>query len=209
MIRYLLCLLCVVLGACASPHVKAPDIRFYTLEYAPPVQTSAPSRAVIAVNRFGAAPEFDTRKMIYRDKTFARQEYVYHRWRAEPQVLARDYLRRDMVRSGLFLAISEPRSIVPATHQLEGMVEQWMENDDPDQWTAVAELTITLLDLRARSLPQSVLFQRSYREQRLCDKKNPGAVAEAMSRVMRALSKRIIVDVSAAVNVAAESNTKK
>ena len=59
-------------------------------------------------------------------------------------------------------------------------------------------LTITLLDLRAQAAPEQVLFQRTYRESQPCAKKNPDSVAEAMSRVMRALSGRIIADIHAA-----------
>ena len=62
-----------------------------------------------------------------------------------------------------------------------------------------ASLTITLLDLRARSVTQQVLFQRTYRESEPAAKKNPGSVVEAMSRVMRRLSEKIISDVHAAV----------
>jgi hypothetical protein len=79
------------------------------------------------------------------------------------------------------------------------MVEEWLEVDGQDRWLATAELTITLLDLRAASVPELVLFQRTYRESEPSAKKNPGSVVEAMSRVMRTLSGRIIADVHEAV----------
>lgn len=199
-IRFLtLPVLILALSACATGRTPVPDTRYYTLEYAAPEVSGQPTKAVITLARFGVAPEFNSAKMIYRDLSFGRQEYHYHHWRATPQTLVADYLRRDMQRSGLFLAVGGLGSSLPATHQLEGMVEEWMEIDGQDSWLATAELTVTLLDLRATAAPERVLFQRTYRESEPCAKKNPGSVAEAMSRVMRVLSGRIIADVHAAV----------
>lgn len=199
-IRFLtLPILILALSACAAGRTPVPDTRYYTLEYEAPAVSGQPTKAVITLTRFGVAPEFNTAKMIYRDLSFGRQEYHYHHWRATPQTLVADYLRRDMQRSGLFLAVGGLGSSLPATHQLEGMVEEWMEVDDNEHWLATAELTVTLLDLRATAAPERVLFQRTYRESESCAKKNPGSVAEAMSRVMRVLSGRIIADVHAAV----------
>ena len=196
---FFISLVCLGLSACAGIRQNTPDTRYYTLEYESPQISEKPSSAVIAVSRFGVAPEFNTTKMIYRDLSFGRQEYTYHQWRATPQVLAADYIRRDLLQSGLFLAVSRPLSSVPSTHQVEGLVEEWMEVDAADHWLATAELTITLLDLRAQEAPDQVLFQRTYRDSQVCAKKNPGSVAEAMSRVMRTLSAQIITDIYAAV----------
>jgi len=199
-IRILVPLLIVLtLSACATGRTPVPDTRYYTLEYDAPEVPGQPTSAVIALTRFGVAPEFNTTKMIYRDLSFGRQEYHYHHWRATPQTLVTDYLRRDLQGSGLFTAVGGPGSSLPATHQLEGMVEEWMEVDGEDNWLATAELTVTLLDLRATAAPDLVLFQRTYRQSQVCAKKNPVAVAEAMSQAMRQLSGRIIADVHAAV----------
>ncbi len=199
-IRYLLpFILMLALAGCGATRTPAPDTRYYTLEYPPPDIEAPPVEAILQVARFGAAPEYHTTKIIYRDQPVGRQEYTYHQWRAAPQMLAADYLRRDLQASTLFLAVSGPGSSLPATHQLDGMVEEWLERDENDRWLATAELTITLLDLRAKTLPGLVLYQRTYRESEPSAKKNPGSVVEAMSRVMRTLSGRIIADVHAAI----------
>jgi ABC-type uncharacterized transport system auxiliary subunit len=197
--RTVIIILALLLSGCGAARTKAPDTRYYTLEYDPPAVSGEPVRAVVNLDRFGVAPEYNTAKIVYRDLSFGRQEYHYHQWRSAPQVLAADYLRRDMQASGLFLAVSGPGSALPATHRIEGMVEEWLEVDGQDRWLATAELTVTLLDLRAASAPDMVLFQRTYRGSEPSAKKNPGSVVEAMSRVMRELSGRIIADVHAAV----------
>lgn len=191
--------LLLALGGCGAGRAKAPDVRYYTLEYDSPAVPGQQARAVIALSRFGVAPEFNTAKIVYRDLSFGRQEYAYHQWRSTPQALVADYLRRDLQHSGLFLAVSRPGSSLAPTHQLEGMIEEWMEVDEEDRWLATAGLTVTLLDLRARDIPDQILFQRTYRESEPAAKKNPGSVVEAMSRVMRRLSEKIIADVHAAI----------
>ena len=199
-IRYLVpFILMLALIGCGAARTTAPDVRYYTLEYDSPTLTGQQAKAIIALNRFGVAPEFNTGNIVYRDLSFGRQEYAYHQWRSAPQALAADYLRRDLQQSGLFLAVNQSGSSLSATHQIEGMVEEWMEVDGEDRWMATASLTITLIDLRARAIPEQVLFQRTYRGSEPAAKKNPGSVVEAMSRVMRTLSERIITDVHAAV----------
>ena len=47
-----------------------------------------------------------------------------------------DYLRRDLRQSGLFLAVVGPGSSLPPTHQLEGLLEKWMEVDTDRHWLA-------------------------------------------------------------------------
>lgn len=198
--RLILLLLCTLtLPACFGSTAKIPDIRYYTLEYDSPVVSGTPVKAVILLNRFGVAPEINTAKMIYRDLAFGRQEYAYHQWRVPPQTMVMDYLRRDLRDSGLFTAVDGPTSTLPATFELEGIVEKWMEVDGADQWSAEAELTVTLIDMRTRFTPDRVLFQRVYRAGEVCAKKNPAAVAAAMSAAMRTLSEKIIADVYAAV----------
>lgn len=194
-----LAFLVLALTGCGAARTAVPDTRYYTLEYDPPAVSGERAQAVVSVSRFGVAPEYNTAKIVYRDLSFGRQEYHYHQWRSAPQILAADYLRRDMLASGLFLAVAGPGSALPATHRVEGMVEEWLEVDGQDRWLATAELTVTLLDLRAASAPDMVLFQRTYRGSEPSAKKNPGSVVEAMSRVMRTLSGRIIADVHGAV----------
>ena len=129
-IRYLVpFILMLALVGCGAARTTAPDVRYYTLEYDSPTLTGQQAKAVIALNRFGVAPEFNTGNIVYRDLSFGRQEYAYHQWRATPQALVADYLRRDLQQSGLFLAVNQPGSPLSATHQIEGMVEEWMEVD--------------------------------------------------------------------------------
>lgn len=192
---YFLVLFIVLLMGCSSTRSTLPDTRYYTLEYTTPQVNGSTMPVVVSIHRFGVAPEFNTSKMIYRDLSFGRQEYNYHRWRATPQVLVMDYLRRDMLSTGLFLAVNGPGSSLRADYLVEGIVEEWMEVDEDEGWLAAAELTITLIDLQTQKIPDLVLFQRQFKESEPCLKKNPDSVAAAMSRVMQRLAQRIITDI--------------
>lgn len=195
----LMSIVTLILTGCGASRTPLPETRRYTLEYENAAISGPVAKAVISLSRFGAAPPFNTTNIVYRDMAFGRQEYAYHQWRTTPQTMVMDYLRRDLQRSGLFLAVSSSGTGLSPTHQLEGMVEEWMEVDEANAWRASAELSITLVDLHARSVPDMVVFQRSYRASEPCAKKNPGSVVEAMSRAMRSISERIITDVYAAV----------
>lgn len=188
-----------LLSGCAS-HTSLPDTRYYTLEYAPPEVSGQPVRAVVALNHFGAAPEFNTPRLIYRDLAFGRQDYAYHQWRAMPQTLFMDYLRRDLRESGFFTAVVGPGSSLPPTHQIEGILEEWMEVDTDQHWLANAAVTITLLDARAKDTTGMVLFQKTYRESEPSARKNPASIADAMSRAVQKISGQIIADVHAAIS---------
>jgi ABC-type uncharacterized transport system auxiliary subunit len=188
-----------ILVGCAT-HTSVPDTRYYTLEYAPPEVSGRPVRAVVALNHFGVAPEFNTHRLIYRDLAFGRQDYAYHQWRAVPQTLLMDHLRRDLRESGLFLAVVGPGSSLPPTHRIEGILEEWMEVDTDQHWLADAAVTITLLDARTGDSTEMVLFQKTYRESVPADRKNPASIADAMSRAVQKISAQVIADVHAAVS---------
>ena len=109
LIRHLLpFMLMLALAGCGAARTKAPDVRYYTLEYETPAVSGETSQAVVTLSRFGVAPEFNTGKLVYRDLSFGRQEYAYHQWRTTPQTLVADYLRRDLQQSVLFLAVNRP-----------------------------------------------------------------------------------------------------
>ncbi|MEE9610956.1 MAG: hypothetical protein V3W19_06870, partial [Desulfatiglandales bacterium] len=90
-------------GACVSLKQPRNKIGFYTLEYDPPQLVGLmPLSHVIRMSRFGVAPIYNTNRIIYRDRSFKRDTYAYHKWQANPGDLVTYLLNRDMKASGLF-----------------------------------------------------------------------------------------------------------
>lgn len=193
-------IVCLLGAACVGPAQAPEKTRFYTLEYPPPQASAAATlEETIRVERFQAAPVYATNRIVYREKAFERQTYTYHRWRASPADLVTFFLARDLRHSGLFRAIYSYDSRFAATYAVEGSVDEFLEADTRDRWTAVLTLSIVLLKENEPDVSKRVVFQRVYSQKEPCALKNPAALAEAMSIAMSRVSAEITRDIHAAL----------
>ena len=185
-----------VLQGCMNLKQPSTHIDYYTLEYMPPeVSDLNPLSAVVRVERFTVSPAYNTHRMIYRDRSFVRNGYAYRHWRANPADLVTYFLARDMRQSGRFQAILPYDSRLPSTYVLEGTVDEFFERDDETTWKAVLSIGITLMPDNEPDVSRKILFQKTYNTEEPCKKKNPQALAEAMSLAMKRLSKAMTEDV--------------
>ncbi len=168
---------------------------YYTLEYdalshdesTVPIQKSA----VLKIKHFNAAPIYNTDKIIYGNQQFKRTPYFYHMWKVKPSEFVTYFISRDLKESGLFRAVLPPTSGSPYTHTVEGTVDEFLEWDSNDIWEAVLSISVTLQVAREPDANKRVLFQRSFTTRKKCKKKNPLALAQAMSLAMAEASKNI------------------
>ena len=196
----------MVLTGCLAPGNPAPKVDFYTLEYNPAcARPASPLPAVLDIQRFSIVPDYNTMRIVFKDTPFQRNEYVYHRWHADPADLVTAFLRRDLQASGLFLAVHAYGGGLPATHSLTGSVNAFYEHDLPHGWEAVLGMTITLSTTNEPDITKRILFQRCYETTRPCGTRTPAAVAQAMSEAMKELSAHIRNDIRHAI----EENLQK
>jgi len=183
----------LLLGACLNLKQPSHKIEFYTFEYDPPqVANLKPLPFVIRLERFSVAPEYSSDRIIYRDKSFKRNAYVYFRWRANPSELVTSFLSRDIKQSGLFKAVLSYDSRLPSSHLVEGSVEEFFEWDAEEIWEAILSVSITLMAENEPGRSERILFQKNYHAREPCKQKNPQALVEAMSRAMSTISREII-----------------
>jgi ABC-type uncharacterized transport system auxiliary subunit len=185
-----------LLTGCAGSRPSTPELRHYTLFYEPPTFSLPRLEAVVAVAPFTASPEYDGTRMVYQEREFALGEYAQHRWRAAPSQLATSNLLRDLRAGGLFNGVVPADSMVRPTHLLEGNVDKFLERSGKDGISAVLEMTVCLSEVGRGG---TVILQKSYRAPVPAGAKNPRALAEAMSRAMAEVSRRIGEDVHAAI----------
>ena len=186
----------ILLSGCVNLKHPVNKIDYYTLESTPPKLSGLkPLSHVIKLVHFTALPTYNTRRIIYRDRSFKRDSYVYSRWRANPGALVTHILNRDIRHSHLFKAILTSDSRFASSYILEGTVDEFFEWDMKETWKAVLSLSITLMDETKIDTREKILFQNTYREETLCKRKNPRALAEAMSLAMSEISGQIIKDV--------------
>ena len=191
----------IAAGGCVNVSQARQKIEYYTLEYEPQrLENAAAIPAVIRVERFAAAPPYNTTQMIYRERPFSREAYHYHRWRASPADLATYFIARDLGGSGAFEGVLPPGTTAAATHVLEGTVEEFYERDLPDRWEAVLSITVSLLRERDPDPTKRLLFQKVYSFTETSREKTPQSVAEAMSGAMSRATMELITDIRRALS---------
>ena len=197
-LKYAASFLFVPVLLCACINLKKPQnrIEYYTLEYDRPAMAGlAPLSSVLRIERFGVAPSYNSSRIIYRDRTFKRDAYAYHRWHANPGNLVTCFLARDMREAAIFRAVLPHDSGFPATHIVAGSVDEFLEWDGDEQWKALLVISITLMAENEPDIAKKIVFQQRYRTEKLCGSKNPRSLAEAMSRAIAELSEKIILDI--------------
>jgi len=183
-------------GCSIGVRAPRPDTSYYTLEYEPRVFDGRQAiPVVVRLANFSSSPEMATTQIIYKDAPFSANEYYYHRWRARPDELVGYFLARDMDASGLFGAALYGDAYAAPTHALEGRVDAFYENSLSDHWQAVLRVSVLLLVESEPDPTKQVVFQRTYEQVEAATRKNPEAVASAMSRAMSTVSAKIIEDV--------------
>lgn len=186
----------ILFGACINLKQPVNKIEYLTLEYPPPkINVLKPLPHVIRMDRFTVTPTYNTSQIIYRDRSFKRNAYVYYRWQSNPGALVTALLNRDIKDSGLFKAVLNPESRFSSSIMIEGTVDEFFEWDMEDHWKSILSINIILMEKNKLDISNKVLFQKTYRKAEVCEQKKPEAVAEAMSRALSKISEEMIKDV--------------
>ena len=191
-------ILLLLLLPCACVKLKQPSnvVHYYTLEYDSPVNSKSEVPAyAIKIERFSVAPVYDTTQIIYREQPFSRDAYAYHKWRVNPGDMITHLLSRDIQNSGFFGSALSNDSNFRFSYVFEGTVEDFYERDEGDKWKGVLKLRVALIGKNEKDKETRIIFQESYSAEEECRKKNPGALAEALSVAMAKLSGEIINDI--------------
>ena len=183
-------------SACFDLKQPSNKIDYYSLEYDPPrIGDLKPLAEVIKVEQFSVTPIYNTHKIIYRDRSYRRAAYTYHKWRANPGAAVTYLLARDMQQSQLFKAVLTRRSQLPYAYLLEGSVDEFLESDTRDGCQAVLALSIVLMAAHEPDIAKKIRFQKTYQMSKPCERGNPESFAKAMSQAMSETSEKIINDV--------------
>ena len=182
-------------GILDKPALKITN---YTLEYEPPaVNLRKPMLPVhLKIERFASAPEYRTKKIIYRNKANVRNSYNYHSWSAYPSDIVGYLLLRDLSRSGLFKTVTgfTDMSIAPA-YTINGILEEFYEKDDSDMHMAVASVDVIMVSCKEKNAINRTILQKNYKAETPCTEKTPEGTASAMSMSVENISKRIMDDI--------------
>ena len=194
-------LILLLLTGCTGARPGKPDltVHSYTLSYPAPASETRSTDKTLAVLPFTTAPEYLERKIVYAPHPGELSTYHYHRWRVVPAELVQSFLRRDLMASELFAAVTGPDTVLEPDFILEGSVEEFLEKDGETAWSASAAVAVALIDEGEKGVVRRLMFQRIYREEEPCTARTPKEVAEAMSRAVSRISERIRKDIKEAI----------
>ncbi|MFO7838568.1 MAG: ABC-type transport auxiliary lipoprotein family protein [Desulfosalsimonadaceae bacterium] len=182
-------------AGCGLRKNSPPPTVHYHLDYPPPAAAFAPPLPIVLrVDSFQPTYLYSRQGIVYRDSSSSTSRYIYHKWiappdRMVPQLLARD-LRRAGIARAVFLNGGER-----ATHRLVGNIEAFYESDREKQWTAVAAIAVTLIDLEKKGTAEQICFQKNYKSRQPCPEKTPAAYVRAAGKAMSKISNRLATDI--------------
>jgi uncharacterized lipoprotein YmbA len=172
-----------------------PEVHYYALQLTLLGESSGAGRASLVVRPFNAQDPYDQQRIVYRSSPYVVDFYRYHRWAASPAHQVTDWTRRYLRQVGLFAKVF-PSADTDADLTLSGRIQQFEEVDQNDVWQAVLSIDIWL-ERHGRDSP---LWFQSYTATQEATKRNPEAVAEAMSRSLEDILARLVSDLRPVVN---------
>lgn len=199
--KYIFCLISgavasmLLLYGCGLPRKQARTVHYYTLCYNAPRISGMKTTSVIRIEPPTVSAPYDSRRIVYSAGTAYQQAfYRYHMWAANPADMIFNLLARDIRQSGIAEAvITGPSGIAPA-YAIEIVITKFYEKDEKKSWSAVLCLTARLIKENPAG-PAKFIFEKTYRQTKKLDHKNPVSLARAMSQCLSEISGRMIKDI--------------
>jgi ABC-type uncharacterized transport system auxiliary subunit len=183
----------VLLGGCSLTKPR-PEVRHYALVLTVPEAPSSAAKLSLIVSPFNARDPYGQDLMIYRPSPYRLDFYNYHRWAAAPAELVTDWTRRYVRGAGLFAKVF-PATEGTADWILGGVIQQFAEVDHEQSWEAVLSIDFWI----TRADQHSPSWFQSYTATQGAEKRNPEAIAEAMSRNLENILGRLTADLAPVV----------
>jgi len=185
----------IFLTSCISLKQPQQNISYYTISQLDVNPMDSPLPLTLKVNRFSAAPLYNTIQMIYSDNSYTHNYYSYHKWGVNPGSMISDYLFRGIKQSNSLKAVFPYSSSSSPLYTLNGHIDEFYELDTNDKWEAHLVMTVTLISTKEIDPSKRIILQKTYRSSKKCSKKNPQSLAEAMSQAAAETSSKIIEDI--------------
>ncbi|NLA75814.1 MAG: hypothetical protein GX846_10165 [Deltaproteobacteria bacterium] len=184
-------------SACIDLKQPGLDMQYYTLEYdAPSITGYEPLPFIVRIEKFDAAPLYNSRDIIYKDREYKRGSYPYHRWMTRPADIATYMIGRDLKKSGMFKGVIMPgERNREVSFRVSGMIEGFHELNTGREQHGVLTVSITLAPEAGPAKTKGMdILQKTYNAIEKMEKKSPVSLAEALSRAMQKVSHEICID---------------
>lgn len=172
----------------------APTVQYYVLALPSLPEPRSPANPTLVVHAFSAHDPYDQQRLVYRSSPHQLDFYTYHRWASSPAEQVTDWTRRYLRSSGLFATVF-PTPEGDADYVLGGTLRHIEEIDRDQTWEAALGLEFWL----TRPSQRTPLWFESYSVSRQAAKRNPAAVAEAMSHNLGVILRQLAADLTPVV----------
>ncbi len=183
----------LLLGGCGLIK-PAPVVQYYVLTLPSLPEASLPANPTLVVRTLRARDPYDQRRLVYRSSPYHLNFYTYHRWASSPAEQITDWTRRYLRNSGLFAKVF-PTSQGDADYILDGTLRHLEEIDRDQTWEAALGLEFWL----TRPPQRPPVWFESYSVSRQATKRNPAAVAKAMSHNLGVVLHQLVADLAPVV----------
>jgi uncharacterized lipoprotein YmbA len=183
----------ILLHGCSVTKPR-PEVHYYALALTVPEAPARATKTSLVVRPFTARDPYNQERFVYRASPYQLDFYHYHRWAASPAEQVTDWTRRYLRGSGLFARVF-PTADGNADLAVGGVVRQIEEVDRAESWEAVLSIDFWL----ARADQRSPLWFQAYTATQRAAKRNPAAVAEAMSRNLENILGQLVADLAPVV----------
>lgn len=168
-----------------------PAVHHYALALQLPAPVSSTATTSLVIHPLTARDPYDQERMVYRTSPYAFDLYNSHRWASSPAEQVTHWTRRYLQATGIFSQVF-PTTDGNADIILGGVVRQCEELDHETTWEAALSIDFWL----TRANERSPFWFHSYSVTKPANRRNPEAIAEAMSQGLADILQRLTTDIS-------------
>lgn len=168
-----------------------PAIHYYALAVPLPAPAPNTGKASLVIRPLTARDPYDQERLVYRTSPYAFDLYQSHRWASSPAEQVSHWTYRYLQATRLFSQVF-PTTDSTADVVLGGVIRQCEELDHDTTWEAALSIDFWL----TRGDERSPFWFRSYSATTPASRRNPEAIAEAMSQGLADILRQLTTDLA-------------
>ena len=194
--RILLLTLVLFLSGCGSLIKQpAPIISYYQLNYTPDISITTLVNKTILIKPFYVSETYNRDTIMYSSEKYKSNFYPYKQWISAPQNQMTELFRNDFMKSGAFKSVIIPGQLQKPDLILSGALTEIQENIENDKAFGTVKINVTLIRPAFKTIPQEIIFQKSYEQSVDCEVNNIESLVKALSEATNTISAEIVKDV--------------
>ena len=174
----------------------APVISYYQLDYTPEISNTTFVSKTILIKSFYISETYNRDTIIYSSEKYKCDFYPYKQWISAPQNQITESLRSDFIKSEAFKGVIIPGQLQAPDLILSGAITEIQENIKDKKASGTVKINVTLLKPAVKTIPQEIIFQKSYKQEVDCEINNTVSLVKALSEATKLISAEVISDVS-------------